>query len=388
MKAHVFSMKALWVVAVICSAEAQAQAWEVNGNGGTNNTNYVGTIDVAPLYLRVNGQDPEPGQALLNEAGSFLTESVNNSNVAKAKGSIVAGADNILGDEANSSLVGGWENNLADSGGANLVAGQGNTILNQAGKSVAVGWNNIVRGPNQFAIGVGVDLKSPYSGGFGVDLIAIGNRSFVIGSGTHSSMKLTNTIPYSIMLGMSNTSTMLIKDQQVGIRTTAPTANFHTVGTVRLQDLPSGAGRALVVDNDGNVMIANTTIYKQSPEQEADLQSQIDQLRKEVQELKELLNQNKTAVDLSAVNSREPKLFQNVPNPAKGETTIPYYLPEGSGEASISIYSASGQLVQTVSLKEKGRGNLTVTGLQGGSYIYRMNLNGKSIDSKKMLIRD
>ncbi len=388
MKAHVFSIKALVAAALIFSAEIQAQVWYVNGNWGTNSSNYVGTIDPAPLYFRVNGQDANPGQALLTDSGSFVVEGDNNTNSVKSKGSLVAGLKNNLGLYASSSIVGGWGNDLSDSGGANLVAGQSNTVLNQAGKSVALGWNNIVRNANQFAIGVGVDLKSEYSGGFGVDLIATGNRSFVIGSGTHASTKLTNTIPYSIMLGMSNVSTMLIKDQQVGIRTTTPTANFHTVGTVRLQGLPNGAGRALVVDNDGNVMMANTVLYKQSNPQDADLQGQIDELKKEVQELKDLLKLSKTNVDVSAVSTREPKLFQNVPNPGKSETTIPYYLPEGSGEAAISIYNISGQLVKTIALKEKGRGNLTVTGLQGGSYVYQMSINGQSIDSKKMLMRD
>jgi flagellar basal body rod protein FlgB len=84
----------------------------------------------------------------------------------------------------------------------------------------------------------------------------------------------------------------LIVDQYVGVRTTAPTANFHTVGTVRLQGLPNGSGRALVVDNDGNVMVATSTITRQV-NNETDYQIQIDELKNEIKELKELLKQNK-----------------------------------------------------------------------------------------------
>ncbi|MDR2236899.1 MAG: T9SS type A sorting domain-containing protein [Chryseobacterium sp.] len=381
-------MKSSITTALVLSAGLfSAQQWDINGNTATGYANYVGTTDHNALYLRTNGITTNPGQALLNQAGTFIVDATNNTNHSKGKGNIIAGAENILGN-VNSSIVSGWGNNLADAGGANLVAGQSNIVTNNAGKSVALGWKNNIRDSNQFAIGVGVDLGTQYSGGFGVDLIATGTRSFVFGSGSGGPTKLTNNIPYSIMFGLSPTSTMLIRDQKVGVRTTDPTANFHSVGTVRLQGLPTGTGKALVVDSNGNVMIATTTLSKTAPnESEADLQIQIDDLKKEVQELKALLKQSKINVDLG-MDSNEARLYQNVPNPAKGESTIQYFLPEKSDNASITFYSVSGQVVKTIPLKEKGNGNITVTGLQGGSYIYQMSVNGKNIDSKKMLVNN
>jgi hypothetical protein len=388
MKKSLCTLKSVIAAVMLFStASISAQQWDVNGNGGIGSSNYVGTIDSALLYLRTNGNSSNPGQAVLNDVGSFFVESSNNTNFSKAKGSIVAGSGNILGGNANSSLVGGWQNDLSNSGGANIVAGQSNIVTNNASKSVALGWNNTVRNANQFAIGVGVDLTDFYSGGFGIDIAATGNRSFVIGSGSHATAKLTNTVPKSIMFGMSNTSTMLVMDQQVGIRTTAPTANFHTVGTVRLQNLPNGSGKALVVDANGNVMVASSTITKMSDSEEAGLQDQIDVLKNEIKELKELLKQNTMNVDMG-ISSNEAKLYQNAPNPARGETEIKYYLPKESGDASISIYNLSGQLVKTIPMKEKGNGSIHITGLQGGSYLYQMSIGAKNIDSKKMLIRD
>lgn len=388
MKKSLCHVKSMIAAAMIFSTTAvNAQFWDVNGNFGINNSNYVGTIDSAPLYLRVNGGSANPGQALLNESGSFFVESSNNTNLAKAKGSIIAGLGNVLGSNANSSMVSGWQNDLSDAGGANIVAGQGNRIINQAGKSVALGWVNTIMDANQFAIGVGVELKSPYSAGLGIDLVATGNRSFVFGSGSGGGSKLTNNIPNSIMFGVSTTPTMLIKDQQVGIRTITPTANFHTVGTVRLQNLPNGSGRALVVDANGNVMIASSTITKTAGQEEAGLQDQIDVLKNEIRELKELLKQNKVSVDLSS-GSDEAKLYQNAPNPARGETSIRYHLPKESGDASVSVYNISGQLVKTIALKEKGNGSISITGLQGGAYVYQMTVGGKNIDSKKMMVQD
>lgn len=375
---------------VLLTGLFNAQQWDVNGNPGINNTNYVGTIDGNALYLRVNGASANPNQALLNEAGSFIVETANNTNISKAKGSIINGISNILGGQAASSLVSGWENDLTNAGGANIVAGQANIITNGASKSVALGWKNTIRNANQFALGVGIDLGDFYSGGFGIDLAATGNRSFVIGSGTGGA-KLTNTIPLSIMLGLSATSTMLIKDQSVGIRTTNPTANFHTVGTVRLQGLPTGTGRGLVVDTNGNVMVSSTPLSRSANNDEMVLQleDRIKTLENTVEELKQLLLNRGTSSTMMS-SSDVPSLSQNVPNPTKTETSIRYYLPKEVKAASIEVYSISGQLVKSLPLREKGSGTITLSSsdLQSGTYIYKMTADGKTIDSKKMVIRD
>uniref|UniRef100_A0AAU6WLE2 T9SS type A sorting domain-containing protein n=1 Tax=Chryseobacterium endophyticum TaxID=1854762 RepID=A0AAU6WLE2_9FLAO len=388
MKAHVLSLKVLIAAATIFStAQTNAQAWQTLGNSGISSSNYAGTVNPVPFYLRTNGSTSNPGQAILNETGSFLVESVNNSNTAKTKGSIVAGSSNVLGNNANSCMVSGWQNDLSDAGGANIVAGQGNRVFKQASKSVALGWVNRITASNQFAIGVGVDLSSEYSGGFGVDLVATGNRSFVFGSGTGGGSKLTNTIPSSLMFGVSSTPTMLIQDQLVGIGTTSPTALLHTNGKVRMENLPDGNGRALVVDPDGNVMVANSYLYRSAGDQTAEFQTQIDDLRKEVQELKELLKQSRISVDMGAA-SNEPKLYQNAPNPGKGETIIKYYLPKETNNASIGIYNVSGQLIKNIPLKDKGNGSITLNGIRGGSYVYTLSVDGKNADTRKMIIRD
>ncbi|AZA84435.1 hypothetical protein C1637_06220 [Chryseobacterium lactis] len=387
MKIQLLFVKAGFTGMLLLTGALQAQLWDINGNAGITNTNYVGTVDPRPLYLRVGGATSNPGQAILNETGSFIVETTNNTNFAKTKGSIVNGISNILGAQANSSLVSGWENDLSNAGGANIVAGQANTVLNGAGKSVALGWKNTIRNANQFALGVGIDLGDFYSGGFGIDLIATGNRSFVIGAGGGGA-KLTNAIPQSIMFGMSATSTMLIKDQSVGIRTTTPTANFHTVGTVRLQGLPTGSGRGLVVDTNGNVMISNTPLSRTASSDETiqELKDRIQSLENTVDELKQMLINRSTA----GASSDTPVLFQNTPNPTKNETNIRYYIPENSRTAGIEIYSISGQLVKSMPLNERGSGSVRLSGneLQSGTYVYKMTVNGKLIDAKKMMIRD
>jgi len=391
MKTPLLSMKSgLAAAMLLLTGIANAQQWQITGNAGITTANYAGTVDPRPFFLRTNGASANPGQAILNEAGSFIVDAVNNSNTAKAKGSIVAGSSNILGGLASSSIVNGWGNDLANGGGANIVSGQDNIVLNNSSKSVALGWKNTIRNSNQFALGVGIDLKDVYSGGFGIDLAATGNRSFVIGSGTGGA-KLTNNIPLSIMFGLSPTSTMLIQDKRVGILTLSPTANFHTVGTVRHENLPTGSGLALVVDASGNVMVSNTPLNKTASASEETIQQledRIKNLENTVEELKQLLL-NKAAI--SAITSSDiAQLSQNVPNPAKNGTSISYYLPKNAQTASIEIYNISGQLVRTLPLREKGNGTVTLSSseLPSGTYVYKMTTDGKVMGSKKMVIKD
>ncbi|ASK29978.1 hypothetical protein CEY12_07590 [Chryseobacterium sp. T16E-39] len=390
MRTSLLSMKnGIAVAMVFLSGVTYAQQWQTTGNQGINPTNYVGTVDPRILYLRTNGASNNPNQALLNEFGTFIVETTNNSNASKAKGSLAVGVSNTLGAQAASTFVSGWSNNLSTGGGANIVGGQENTVLNNASKSVALGWKNTIRNHNEFALGVGIDLTEEYSGGFGIDLAATGNRSFVIGAG-NGGAKLTNAIPYSIMLGMSGTSTMLIKDQSVGVRTNAPTANFHTVGTVRHQDLPVGSGRALVVDPNGNVMVSNTALSKMASSDETiqKLEDRIKNLENTVEELKQLLLNKNSTTDISL--SDVPTLGQNVPNPTKNETSIRYYLPKDVKTASLEIYSISGQLVKSVPLREKGNGTIRISGsdLQSGTYVYKMTADGKVTDAKKLIMQD
>ena len=86
--------------------------------------------------------------------------------------------------------------------------------------------------------------------------------------------------------------------------------------------------------------------------------------------------------------SNEPKLYQNAPNPGKGETVVKYYLPKEANNASIGIYNISGQLIKNIPLREKGNGSVILNGIRGGSYVYTLSVDGKNIDTKKMMIQD
>ncbi len=92
-------------------------------------------------------------------------------------------------------------------------------------------------------------------------------------------------------------------------------------------------------------------------------------------------------------NNAEPEektgyvLYQNVPNPATGETRIGYETRENSASARIGIYELDGKQVDMYSLEDrKGEIVLHPGELQAGMYLYSLIVDGKIIDTKRMVV--
>jgi hypothetical protein len=81
-------------------------------------------------------------------------------------------------------------------------------------------------------------------------------------------------------------------------------------------------------------------------------------------------------------------LDQNVPNPFAEQTTITYTLIENTQKAQMLFYNAAGKLIHSVELATKaGKGELNVFGndLSNGIYTYTLVVDGKIIDTKRMV---
>jgi len=77
-----------------------------------------------------------------------------------------------------------------------------------------------------------------------------------------------------------------------------------------------------------------------------------------------------------------------VPNPFYQTTTISYNLPLGSLEADLKVFNIQGALVKAIRIKGNGNGIVSfVRGeLVNGMYIYTLNVDGRVIDTKKMIL--
>jgi hypothetical protein len=81
-------------------------------------------------------------------------------------------------------------------------------------------------------------------------------------------------------------------------------------------------------------------------------------------------------------------LSQNIPNPPINNTSINYTLPKGVKNAQLVITdNNNGLIVKQILLTEKAATiNVDATAFKNGVYTYSLFINGKAVESKKMLI--
>lgn len=91
----------------------------------------------------------------------------------------------------------------------------------------------------------------------------------------------------------------------------------------------------------------------------------------------------------SSLTLSDASVAQNSPNPFKGNTVISYNLPQqGLTNAQIVVYDASGKQIKMFNLAGQGRGtvNVNANALPAGTYQYSLLVNGKIIETKKMVL--
>ena len=98
-------------------------------------------------------------------------------------------------------------------------------------------------------------------------------------------------------------------------------------------------------------------------------------------------NSEVNIVDITISDKNTIVLNQNVPNPFAESTSISYYIPETFKQASIMFTNMNGQVIKTLAIKEMGKGQLNVFAddLTSGQYTYTLVVDGKTIESKKMI---
>jgi trimeric autotransporter adhesin len=119
-------------------------------------------------------------------------------------------------------------------------------------------------------------------------------------------------------------------------------------------------------------------LIKAIQEQEAVIQ----ELKQEIAALKSTMSPQ------SATDSDENMLEQNSPNPTNEVTTIKFHLAKSAQNAALMIFDMSGRLVKTYTLtKNKSSIQVNRQDLQAGMYIYSLVVEGKEVQSKKMIMQ-
>ena len=122
-----------------------------------------------------------------------------------------------------------------------------------------------------------------------------------------------------------------------------------------------------------------------------ELSEQNDLLKEQIGELKEEIDFLKVS-PRSATSSDQitdmPRaiLYQNAPNPFSNQTVIKYELPDNAS-AYIYVFNMQGTLVKQIPLQSQQQ-NVTINGseLTAGMYLYSLIVNGKEVDTKRMIL--
>ena len=91
---------------------------------------------------------------------------------------------------------------------------------------------------------------------------------------------------------------------------------------------------------------------------------------------------------ISPFQTDEASLKQNIPNPFTGSTIIPYYIPQHAQQASLHFFKETGMEITQRAIHGTGEGQILFTSeqLPAGIYFYSLQVDGKNIVTKRMVV--
>jgi hypothetical protein len=88
------------------------------------------------------------------------------------------------------------------------------------------------------------------------------------------------------------------------------------------------------------------------------------------------------------LNSNSISISAPWPNPANDLTKIEFNLPANSRNNKLRIFNAIGGLVKEVAITQKqGTAIISTTNLANGVYFYTLQVDGRSVETKKLIVR-
>lgn len=162
------------------------------------------------------------------------------------------------------------------------------------------------------------------------------------------------------------------------------------------QELEKIFPEAVYTTTEGTKAIAYSEIIPLLVEAIKEQQNEIDELKQS-----ELIR-TRSAISNEADEPEQPdtnslmddklkaKLYSNIPNPFKERTNISFFIPETAYSASIHIYNLQGNQIKQLCIDEKGNSSIVINGfeLTPGMYMYTLIVDGKEIDTKKMILTE
>lgn len=165
------------------------------------------------------------------------------------------------------------------------------------------------------------------------------------------------------------------------------------------QDVEKVFPEVIVKDKDGNYAMVSQNLTAPIIEAIKELQKQLDDKDMQISALNERMQQFETSLqqhgiipeqksDNSLTSKGKATLEQNEPNPFSSKTIIRYFLPANAKKSFIKIYLTDGVEIASFPLVSNGNGSITLSAntLSAGTYTYILWVDGKSIDSKQLIL--
>lgn len=127
-------------------------------------------------------------------------------------------------------------------------------------------------------------------------------------------------------------------------------------------------------------------LVKAVQELAAQVKEQEAKLAEQQKELDVLRKVGATSHDLLSVGVAA--LYQNNPNPFSADTDIKMSLPESANQVDVVIYSLDGKQIKDLTVAQRGQAAVTIQGneLPAGMYLYALIIDGKVVDTKRMIL--
>lgn len=119
-----------------------------------------------------------------------------------------------------------------------------------------------------------------------------------------------------------------------------------------------------------------------------ELSTKVEEQQQQIQLLLAQLD-SKSEIDKNGVGGNShATLLQNNPNPFNSETEIKLNLPENVGLAAIMIYNLEGKQMKNIPVSGRGDVSVKISGseLNAGMYLYTLIVDGKVVDTKRMIL--
>ena len=118
----------------------------------------------------------------------------------------------------------------------------------------------------------------------------------------------------------------------------------------------------------------------------------IQELKAELDEVRSgtgraTLSRGTTSADAVTTAATGNVLYQNTPNPFKEQTVIRFSLADDTRDAAICIFDMTGKMLKKLPISS-GETSVAVNGweLGEGMFLYTLIVNGREIDTKRMII--